>query len=53
MPSVSPTLKEALDKFEQDFKAANLPGGKFIQPPLPLLSGISWVTPLMRKNART
>ena len=31
---VSPTLKEALDKFEQDFQAANLPEGKFIKPPL-------------------
>ena len=30
---VSPTLKEALDKFKQDFKASNLPEGKFIKPP--------------------
>ena len=30
---VKPTLKEALDKFEQDFKAANLPEEKFIKPP--------------------
>ena len=30
---VSPTLKEALDKFEQDFQAANLPEGKFIKHP--------------------
>ena len=33
MLSVSPTLKEALDKYQQDFKAANLPEGKFIKPP--------------------
>ena len=33
MLPVSPTLKEALDKFEQDFKAANLPEGKFIKLP--------------------
>ena len=30
----SPTYKEALEKFEQDFKAANLPEGKIIRPPL-------------------
>ena len=33
MLSVNPTLKEALDKFEQDFKPTNLPEGKFIKPP--------------------
>ena len=34
MLPVSPTLKEALDQFEQDFKASNLPKGKFIKPSL-------------------
>ena len=33
MLPVNPTLKEALDKFEQDFKAANLPEGKFVKSP--------------------
>ena len=33
MLPVRPTLKEALDKFGQDFKVANLPEGKFIKPP--------------------
>ena len=33
MLPVSPTLKEALDKFDQDLKAANLLEGKFIKPP--------------------
>ena len=32
MLQVSPSLKEAIDKFKQDFKAANLPEGKFIKP---------------------
>ena len=50
MLPVRPTLKEALDKFEQDFKAANLPEGKYIKPPPPLLSGISWETPLLRRK---
>ena len=31
---VSPNIKEAFDKYEQDFQAANLPEGKFINPPL-------------------
>ena len=29
---VNPSLKEALEKFEQDFKIANPPEGKFIKP---------------------
>ena len=33
MLPVCPTLKEALDKFEQDFQVANLPEGKFIKSP--------------------
>ena len=33
MLPVSPTLKEALDRFEQDFKAANPPEESFIKPP--------------------
>ena len=33
MLPVSPTLKEALDKYEQDFRAGNLPEGKFIKAP--------------------
>ena len=33
MLPVSPQLKEALDKFEQDFQAATLPEVKFIKPP--------------------
>ena len=38
MIPVSPQLRETLDKFEQDFQAANLPKGKFIKPLLPLLN---------------
>ena len=33
MVPVGHSLKEALDKFKQDFQAANLPGGKFINSP--------------------
>ena len=33
MLPVSPTLNEALDKFVQDFQAANLPEGKLIKTP--------------------
>ena len=33
MLPLSPYLKDAFDKFEQDFKASNLPEGKHIKPP--------------------
>ena len=33
MPSLSPYLKDAFEKFEQDFLASNLPEGKYITPP--------------------
>ena len=29
----SSDLEDAFDKFEHDFQAANLPGGKYIKPP--------------------
>ena len=33
MLPLSSVIKDALDKFEQDFQAANLPEGKYIKPP--------------------
>ena len=33
MLPLSPYLKEAFEKFEQDFLASNLPEGKYIKPP--------------------
>ena len=30
---LSPYLKDAFEKFEQDFQASNLPEGKYIKPP--------------------
>ena len=33
MPPLNPILKDAFDKFEQDFLASNLPEGKYIKPP--------------------
>ena len=32
MVPLSPCLKDAFEKFEQDFLAANLPEGKYIKP---------------------
>ena len=29
----SPYIKDAFDTFEQDFKASNLPEGKYLKPP--------------------
>ena len=33
MPPLSSVIKDAFDKFEHDFQAANLPEGKYIKPP--------------------
>ena len=33
MLPLSSVIKDAFDKFEHDFKAANLPEGKYIKPP--------------------
>ena len=33
MLPLSSVIKDAFDKFEHDFKADNLPEGKYIQPP--------------------
>ena len=33
MLPLNPILKDAFEKFEQDFLASNLPGGKYIKPP--------------------
>ena len=35
-------IKDAFDKFEQDFLASNLPEGKYISPLPPLQSGTRW-----------
>ena len=50
MLPLSPHLKDAFEKFEQDFQAANLPEGKYINPLLPLLSGINWDNLVLRTN---
>ena len=34
MVPLSPYLKDAFEKFEQDFLASNLPEGKYIKPPI-------------------
>ena len=33
MLPLSPYLKDAFEKFEQDFLASNIPEGKYIKPP--------------------
>ena len=33
MLPLSSVIKDAFDKFERDFQAANLPEGKYIKPP--------------------
>ena len=43
---LSSVIKDAFDKFEHDFKAANLPEGKYIQPPP---STTKWDSLVMRR----
>ena len=45
---LSSVIKDAFDKFEHDFQAANLPEGKYIKPPYPLQSGTRWDSLFMR-----
>ena len=39
MLPLSSVMKDAFDKFEHDFQAANLPEGQYIKPLLPLQGG--------------
>ena len=47
MLPLSSSIKDAFDKFEHDFQAANLPEGKYIKP-LPLQSGTRWDSPVTK-----
>ena len=46
---LSSVIKDAFDKFEHDFKAANLPDTNLL---LPLQSGTEWDSPVIMKNFR-
>ena len=55
-PSILPlssVIKDAFDKFQHDFKAANLAEGKYVKPPPPLLSGTRWDSPHFRIKFRS
>ena len=49
----SSVIKDAFDKFQHDFKAANLPEGKYVNFLLPLLSGTGWDSPVFRIKFRS
>ena len=51
MLPLSSVIKDAFDKFENDFQAANLPEGKYIKPP-PSTSGTKWDSLVMRRKYR-
>ena len=53
MLPLSPYLKDAFEKFEQDFQASNLPEGKYIKPLLPLQSAARWDNLVLRTNCRS
>ena len=42
MLRLSPFLKDAFEKFEQDFLASNLPKGKYIKPPASTAKYFMW-----------
>ena len=50
MLPLSSVIKEAFDKFEHDFQAANLPEGKYIKPPT---STTKWDSLVMRRKYRS
>ena len=50
MLPLSSVIKDAFDKFEHDFQAANLPEGKYIKPP-PCTT--KWDSPVMRRKYRS
>ena len=49
MLPLSSVIKDAFDKFEHDFQAANLPEGKYIKPPPPTTR---WDSPVVKRNFR-
>ena len=49
----SSVIKDAFDKFQHDFKAANLPEGKYVKPLPSILSGTGWDSPVIRTNIRS
>ena len=50
MLPLSCVIKDAFDKFEHDFKATNLPEGKYIKPPP---ATTKWDSPVMRRKCRS
>ena len=50
MLPLSSVIRDAFDKFEHDFQAANLPEGKYIKPPP---STTKWDSPVMRRKYRS
>ena len=45
-------IRDAFDKFNNDFMAANLAEGKYPKPPLPLLSGTRLDNLVFRRNSK-
>ena len=52
MLPLSSHIKDDFDRFEQDFKASNLPEGKYIKPP-PLQSGTRWDSLVLRTKFKS
>ena len=50
MLPLSSVIKDAFNKFEHDFQAANLPEGKYIKSPP---STTKWDSPVMRRKFRS
>ena len=53
MLPLSSVIKDAFDKFEHDFQAANLPEGNTSNLLLPLQSGTRWGSPVMRRKYKS
>ena len=53
MLPLSPILKDAFEKFEQDFLASNLPEGKYINPQLQQLNTSRWDNPALKTSFKS
>ena len=53
MLPLSSVMKDAFDKSEHDFQAANLPEGKYIKPPRSTAEWYNWDSLVMRIRFRS
>ena len=53
MLPLSPFIKEAFEKFEEDFLASKLPEGKYLKPPASTVNTIRWDSLALKTNFKS